>query len=63
MQPEPAAQEALRFLEIAELYGMELIIGEWTVPEPAQPLSPFEIMQQTMMDTMEREPWLAKEIQ
>ena len=66
MQPEPAAEEVIRFLEIIDLYKMQLIVGEWTIPEPlpvAPRLTPWEVMQQTYAETLEREPWRAQEIQ
>lgn len=62
MEAKAAAEAALKFMDILELYDMKLIIGDWVVPE-IRTLSPFEMMQQTAMDTMEREPWLAREIQ
>jgi hypothetical protein len=62
MAPAPAAEAALKFIELLELYDLKLIIGDWVVPE-IRTLTPFELMTQTAMDTMEREPWLAKEIQ
>jgi hypothetical protein len=65
IEPNHAAEEALRFLEIAELYGMQLIMGEWTVPEPVDVAAdPFtQMFGKNMRETMQREPWLAREIQ
>lgn len=67
MQPEPAAKEALRFLEITDLYGMQLIMGDWVKPEPALPAAPvtgWNKMIQSLRDVEEsgREPWLAVEL-
>jgi len=62
MDQAAAAESALKFLDILELYDMKLIIGDWVRAE-VKTLTPFEMMQQTAMDTMEREPWLAREIQ
>ncbi len=61
MGPMPAAEAALKFLDILELYDMKLIIGDWVVPEVIK-LTPFDMMVQTAKETMERQPWLAKEI-
>ena len=68
LEPGNAAEEALRFLEIIELYGMELIIGEWTVPEVVVVGKPgakdaWSVALDAMKQAEEREPWLAKEIQ
>jgi hypothetical protein len=70
MAPDPAAEAAMKFLEILELYKMELIIGEWVVPEPLpleplRPLSGWDKLAATLRDIEEsgREPWLAREIQ
>ena len=60
--PTKAAEEGLRFMEILELYGMQIIIGEWTVPDVVE-LDPFDMMTRITKETMDREPWLAKEIQ
>ena len=73
MEPMPAAQQALRFLEILELYQMQLVMGEWLVPEPLPipkyvPPKRISVWDQIALDledieTSGREPWLAKEIQ
>ena len=60
--PVPAAEAALKLLDILEQYDLQLIIGEWTRSE-VRTLSPFEMLQKTAQETMEREPWLAREIQ
>lgn len=58
MQPKPAAEEAMRFLEILDLYKMELIIGDWR-----EQMKPQKTMwEQLMEEAAEREPWLAKEL-
>ena len=63
MQPRAAAQEAMRFLEIVELYGMQIIIGDWLIPEPSTPQSPWQRAIEALQEAEAREPWLAKEIQ
>ena len=73
MQPKPAAQEALRFLEISDLYGMQVILGEWLKPEPIEmkagvPIKPLTLWQKIALevkaiDDSGREPWLSREIQ
>ena len=62
--PDKADEEAERFGEILELYGLELIIGDWIVPETKViRMDAFDILRETAKETMEREPWLAREIQ
>jgi len=70
LEPMPAAQQALRFMEILDLYQMELVIGEWLVPEPAPYVAPKRLTMWDQIaldiediDASGREPWLAKEIQ
>lgn len=67
LEPTPAAEQALRFLEIIELYQMQLIMGEWVVPVPIEvkKLTGWDKLILSNMDIIEsgREPWLAKEIQ
>lgn len=66
LEPTRAAQEALRFYEIVQLYGLEIIVGEWLVPEPARPDPPKDAWTRAIEafhDVEEREPWLAREIQ
>lgn len=61
-----AAKEALRFYEIVGLYGLDIIVGEWLVPEPAQPNPPKDAWTkaiEALHEVEEREPWLAREIQ
>lgn len=63
---EKAASEALRFYEIAQLYGLDIIVGEWLVPEPARPDPPKDAWTkaiEALKEAEEREPWLAREIQ
>jgi hypothetical protein len=61
--PEVAAQQASKLLEIFELYGMQLIVGDWVVPEKIViRMSPFDMMMETTRETMEREPWNAPEL-
>lgn len=65
MAPKNAAEEALRFMEILELYDMKLIIGAWVIPEDAPPLTGWDKLRAGLQDieASGREPWLAKEIQ
>lgn len=58
LQPKAAAEEAMRFLEILQLYDMELIIGDWRT----QPRSEKSLWEKLMEEAAEREPWLAKEL-
>ena len=62
MSPKNAAEASLKFMEVLELYKMQIIIGDWVIPDIVE-LSPFEMMVRTQKETMEREPWLAREIQ
>ena len=73
MEPMPGAKAALRLIQLLELYKMEIIIGEWLVPEPLPipayvPPKRISVWDQIALDledieTSGREPWLAKEIQ
>lgn len=68
MDAVPAAEESMRMLEILELYGLQIIIGEWTVPEvivvnTGKPVDAWAKAAHDMREAEEREPWLAKEIQ
>ena len=58
-EPKQAAENAMKFLEIIELYGMELIIGDWQMVVSK---SPWELMLETLEETSEREPWKAYEL-
>ena len=61
--PDKADTEAERFEEILELYGMQLIVGDWAVPEvKVIKMDAFDMLRETTKETMERKPWLAKEI-
>ncbi len=69
MQAKAAAEEAIRFLEILELYDVQLIKGDW-VPEPApeqqESRDPFfgvggkEL--RVIKETLLREPWNSPEL-
>jgi len=71
LQPEPAAEAAMRFMEILELHRMEIVMAEWTVPEPIPVAAPHRRMttwEELALDIKSveasgREPWLAREIQ
>lgn len=63
---ESAANEALRFYEIVQLYGLDIIVGEWLVPEPLAPDPPKDAWTkavEALHEAEAREPWLAREIQ
>ena len=60
MPPRKAAEEASRFLEILQLYDLQIIRGDWT-RAPAQ--SKWQRMMEGFDEAAEREPWLAREIQ
>jgi len=57
LPPEKAAEEAQRFLEITQLYGMELIMGDWR--EQPKKKDSWRLL---MEEAAEREPWLASEL-
>lgn len=65
MQPKAAAEEALRFMEIIDLYDMQVIVGDWLIPEPVPqaPRDAWSMAIDALKDAEEREPWLAREIQ
>ena len=68
MEPTAAAEESMRMLEILELYGLQIIIGDWTVPEvvvvnTGKPVDAWAKAVHDMREAEAREPWLAKEIQ
>lgn len=69
LEPRKAAEEALRFLEILDLYKMKMIVGDWTVPEVVvvnsgkESRDPWAEAIEAMRAAEAREPWLAKEIQ
>ena len=58
-EPQQAAENAWKFLEILELYGMQLIRGEW---QQVVKLTGWELMVETMDEAAEREPWKAYEL-
>lgn len=60
---ERAPEEAAKLMEIFELYGLQLIVGEWIVPEKVViRLDPFDMLMETAADTIAREPWKAPEL-
>ena len=68
LEPVAAAEEAMKMLEVLELYGLQIIIGDWTVPEVVvvngqKPVDAWARAVEAMRAAEEREPWLAKEIQ
>lgn len=68
LDPKKAAEQSLRFYEIVQLYGLEIIVGEWLVPEPvpvvpAKPKDAWTRAIEALQEAEEREPWLAREIQ
>jgi len=68
MEPKVAAQAGLKFLDLLELYDMQLIRGDWVVPEAPEPLRRLTGWEKIIVDLQDieesgREPWLSKEIQ
>lgn len=70
MTAEPAAEEALRFLEIIDLYKMQLILGDWTKIEEEKIKTPrgrwdlmIDVAKRSIDESGEREPWKSPEIQ
>lgn len=59
--PKAAAEEAHRFLEIVDLYGMELIVGDWR-EQMKEPKSRWDEMLEIANESADREPWKAYEI-
>ena len=68
LEPRAAAEEALRFLEIIDLYRLQIIQGDWVVPEVvvvagSPNRDPWADAIEAMRAAEGREPWLAREIQ
>jgi hypothetical protein len=68
LEPTTAAEESMRMLEVLELYGLQIIIGDWTIPEVVvvngrNPVDAWSTAVHAMREAEGREPWLAKEIQ
>lgn len=62
-EPVAAAEQATKLLEIFQLYGMQLIVGEWVVPEKVViRLDAMDMLLETARETIEREPWNAPEL-
>lgn len=60
LKPREAAEAARKFLEVLQLYDLQIVRGDW-VRAPSQ--SKWERMMDGFDEAAEREPWLAREIQ
>jgi hypothetical protein len=64
MKAKPAAEAALKFTEIMELYGLQVIDREWEIPERvSMPKDAWGLVAElTKAETTARKPWHSVEL-